>query len=155
MIAFYRLSERAQSMSTPSPDLRTRRMAVVNAHIQAETVQHDVSAVLATFHHPRYEVPAMGPAVDGGAAVHDLLTALLGAFPDFWAQPSAIYHADDAVIVELRFGGTQRDTWAGIPATGKTFAVQGACIFLFEGDKLICEKVYFDHATVLSQLRGD
>ena len=142
-------------MSTPALDLRTRRMAVVNEHIQAEAVQHDVSAVLATFHHPRYEVPAMGSAVDGGAAVHDLLAQLLSAFPDFWVEPSAIYHADDAVILELRFGGTQRGTWAGISATGKPFTVPAACIFLFEGDKLVCEKVYFDHATLLRQLGQD
>jgi len=139
-------------MSMPTPDLRTRRMAVVNAHIEAEAVHHDVSAVLATFHHPRYEVPAMGPAIDGGAAVHDLLTQLLGAFPDFWVEPSATYHADDAVILECRFGGTHRGLWAGIAPTGRTFAVAGACFFLFEGDKLICEKVYFDHATLLRQL---
>jgi len=30
--------------------------------------------------------------------------------------------------------------------------VQAACIFVFEGDLLVCEKVYFDHATVLRQL---
>jgi hypothetical protein len=30
--------------------------------------------------------------------------------------------------------------------------VQSACIFVFEDDKLVCEKVFFDHATVLRQL---
>jgi hypothetical protein len=30
--------------------------------------------------------------------------------------------------------------------------VQGVLIFLFEDDELVCEKVYFDHATILSQL---
>ncbi len=44
-----------------SADLRTRRMAVVDArYTEAETVSHDVAAAVATFHHPRYEVPAMG-----------------------------------------------------------------------------------------------
>ena len=134
--------------------LRARREAVVNAHVEAESVKHDVAAVLATFHHPRYEVPAMGAPVDGGDAVHGLLTQLLAAFPDFWVRPVTTYHADDAVIVELRFGGTHRGTWAGIAATGKPMEVQAAAIFLFEGDKLMCEKVYFDHATVLRQIGG-
>jgi len=31
--------------------------------------------------------------------------------------------------------------------------VQSACIFVFEGEKLVCEKVYFDHATNLRQLQ--
>jgi len=133
-------------------DLRARRDAVVKAHIDAETIQHDVAAALATFHHPRYEVPAMGAVVDGGEAVHGLLTQLLGAFPDFWLERIAVHHADYAVIVECRFGGTHRGPWAGIAATGNPIEVQAACIFVFEGDRLMCEKVYFDHATILRQL---
>jgi len=31
-------------------------------------------------------------------------------------------------------------------------SVEAAAIFVFEGDKLMCEKVYFDHATVLRQI---
>ena len=133
-------------------NIRVRRDAVVKAHIEAETVQHDVAAALATFHHPRYEVPAMGAVVDGGDAVHDLLAQLLGAFPDFWLEQIAVHHADNAVIVECRFGGTHRGPWAGITATGNRMEVQAVCIFVFEGDRLVCEKVYFDHATVLRQL---
>jgi predicted ester cyclase len=132
--------------------LRARREAVVNAHIEAEAVKHDVAAALATFHHPRYEVPAMAAIVDGREAVEGLLTQLLGAFPDFWLKKLAVHHADDAVIVECKFGGTHRATWAGIAPTGKPMEVQSALIFCFEGENLVCEKVYFDHATVLRQI---
>jgi steroid delta-isomerase-like uncharacterized protein len=124
----------------------------VNAHIEAETVNHDVASVLATFHHPRYEVPAVGAIADGVEAVHALLTQVLGAFPDFWLQQRALYHADDAVILECKFGGTHRGPWAGIAPTGKQIEVPCAAIFVFEGEHLICEKVYFDHATILRQL---
>jgi predicted ester cyclase len=133
-------------------DLRARREAVVNAHIEAEAVTHDVAAALATFHHPRYEVPAVGAIADGGQAVEGLLSLLLGAFPDFWLKKLALYHADDAVIVECKFGGTHRGVWAGIAPTGNSMEVQSALIFIFEGENLMCEKVYFDHATVLRQL---
>ena len=133
-------------------DLQARRDAVVTAHIAAEAIQRDPAAAVATFHHPRYEVPAMGAVVDGGEAVHGLLTQLLTAFPDFWLEQIARHHAENALIVECRFGGTHRGPWAGIAATGKPMAVQSACIFVFEGDRLVCEKVYFDHATVLRQL---
>ncbi len=34
----------------------------------------------------------------------------------------------------------------------KKMEVQGVLIFVFEGVELVCEKVYFDHATVLRQL---
>ena len=139
-------------MATASPELRARREAVVNAHIEAEAVKHDVAAALKTFHHARYEVPAMGAPVDGEENVHGLLTVLLGAFPDFWLERIATHYADEAVIVECRFGGTHLGTWAGVSATGKRMNVESALIFVFEGDQLVCEKVYFDHATVLRQI---
>ena len=132
--------------------LRARREMVVNAHIAAESVAHNAAATLATFHQPRYEVPAVGVIADGAEAVEGLLQMVLTAFPDFWVEKLWLHHADDAVIVECKFGGTHGGPWAGIEATGRRMEVKAACIFVFEEDKLICEKVYFDHATVLAQL---
>ncbi|RZU35755.1 ester cyclase [Edaphobacter modestus] len=132
--------------------LRARREAIVKAHIEAEAVHHDVAAALATFKHPKYDVPALGGVVNGVEGVDGLLHALLAAYPDFWLREGAHYHADDAVIVECVFGGTQQGEWAGIPATGRMMEVAAALFFLFDGDGLICERVYFDHATVLKQL---
>ena len=134
-------------------DLRTRREAVVDAHIRAEAVDHSVAATLATFRSPSYYVPAVGGVVDGADAVGGLLGQLFQAFPDFWVERKVTYHADDAVILEIRFGGTHRGEWAGIPATGKAMAVEAACVFEFDGADLLCEKVYFDHATVLRQIQ--
>ena len=105
-------------MSTTAYDistLRARREAVIQAHIEAEAVHHDVAAALATFEHPKYDVPALGGVVDGAAGVDGLLHALLAAYPDSWLREGAHYHADDAVIAECVFGGTQRGEWAGIP----------------------------------------
>ena len=132
--------------------LRASRDAIVNAHIDAETVTHDVAAAVSTFHHPRYEVPALGVIADGSKAVETLLEQLFGAFPDFWLTKVATYHADDAVVVECRMGGTHRGVWSGVAPTGNQIDLPCAAIFVFEGDKLICEKVYFDHATILQQL---
>jgi len=142
-------------MSTTRMDaatLRARREAVVAAHIRAEAIDHDVAATVATFARPRYDVPALGGVVDGAAGVDGLVHALLNAFPDFWLREGAHHHADDAVIVECVFGGTQKGEWAGIPPTGRPMEVAAALIFLFEEDALVCERVYFDHATVLRQL---
>jgi len=142
-------------MSTTVMDvaaLRARREAVIRAHIKAEAVDHDVAATVATFTRPRYDVPALGGVVDGAAGVDGLLHTLLGAFPDFWVREGAYHHADDAVIVECVFGGTQKGEWAGIPPTNRPMEVAAALIFFFEDDALVCERVYFDHATVLRQL---
>jgi steroid delta-isomerase-like uncharacterized protein len=138
--------------TTATGSIRARREAIVNAHIEAEAVTHDVAATVATFQHPRYEVPALGAVVDGAEAVNGLVSGLIAAFPDFYLHKNALHHADDAVIVEARFGGTQHGTWAGIQPTGKRMEVESVLIFVFEGDSLVCEKVYFDHATVLRQL---
>jgi hypothetical protein len=143
-------------MSTTMHDLgtlRARREAVVKAHIEAEAIHHDAAAALATFKYPKYDVPALGGVVDGAAGVEGLLHALLGAYPDLWLREGTHYHADNAVIVECVFGGTQQGEWAGLAPTGRTMEVAGALFFLFdEADGLICERVYFDHATVLKQL---
>ena len=132
--------------------LYARREAIVNAHIQAEAVDHDVKAALATFTRPQYDVPALGGVVDGAAGVDGLLHAVLSAYPDFWLRETARYHAENSVIVECVFGGTQRGEWAGIAPTGKSMEVAAALFFLFEVEGLVCERVYFDHGTVLRQL---
>jgi predicted ester cyclase len=143
-------------MSTTSYDLSTlhaRREAVVRAHIEAEAVRHDVAATLATFKHAQYDVPALGGVVDGATGVDGLLHALFAAYPDFWLRECTHYHAENAVIVECVFGGTQQGDWGGISPTGRKMEVAAALFFLFDStDGLLCERVYFDQATVLRQL---
>ncbi len=58
------------------------------------------------------------------------------------------------MIVEFDLMGTHEGPLRGIPATGKEFTCRTAAFFLFEGDgdKLVCERVYFDAATIMSQL---
>lgn len=140
-------------MATPTlQDVRSRREAIIAAHFKAETVDHNVLAALATFRDPRYEVPAAATIAAGTAAVRDFLTAVLQAFPDLWLKEKAMYHSENAVVVECEFGGTHRGLWAGIPETGNQASVEAALIFIFDGVDLICEKVYFDNATVIRQL---
>ncbi len=99
-------------------------------------------------------MPAMGPAgqADGAQAVHDLMAGLFVAFPDWDAELGPLRHADDAVFLEVRTTGTQQGEFAGIPPTGRRMDVRVAAIFEFEEDRLVCERVYFDFATVLQQL---
>ena len=80
------------------------------------------------------------------------ILARLGAIPDFWLREGEHLHSENAVAVECVFGGTQKGVWAGIPPAGKPMEVAAVLVFVFEGDGLVCEKVYFDHATVLRQL---
>jgi steroid delta-isomerase-like uncharacterized protein len=131
--------------------LRARREQIVRGHVDAES-NHDVAGVLASFHQPCYDVVPLGVVSDGAAAVEELLTGLLAGFPDFKAEILTMHHADTAVILEARMTGTQNGPWAGIEPTGRSMDLRLAAIFEFDEDRLMCEKVYFDFATLLRQL---
>jgi steroid delta-isomerase-like uncharacterized protein len=129
--------------------LPRRREAIVNQHADAEN-RHDVEATIATFHHPRYEVN--GQPSDGAEAVGELLQGLMDGFPDFHIAMGKMRHADDAVIGEGLITGTHDGEFAGIPPTGRRVEIAVAAIFEFDGDRLLCEKAYFDMAAVLTQI---
>ncbi len=139
--------------STTLHDLQAKREATVRQHVEAEN-RHDVAGVVASFAEPRYDVAPLGELgqARGGEAVEELLSGMFAAFPDWHAEPGPLLHADEAVFVEVRMTGTQRGEWAGIPATGRPIDVRVACLLEFEGERLLCERVYFDFATVLRQL---
>jgi len=133
--------------------LRAAREAVVRRHMEAENV-HDFETVMKTFDHPRYEIIATGQVHDGDAAVRQYFKDTRAAFPDQRNELISLRHADDAVIVEFWLLGTQRGPLAGIAPTGKSFRVRMTALFLFEGDGqgIVCERVYFDSASMLRQL---
>ena len=140
-------------MPSPTPNLRERREEIVREHIEAENA-HDVRRAIATFHRPRYEVAPFGSPNDGADSVHELLSGMFAAFPDFHVDVPSVHHADRAVIVEFVMTGTHRGPFAGLGPTGQRINVPLVGIFEFEEDRLMCEKVYFDMATLLRQLQG-
>jgi steroid delta-isomerase-like uncharacterized protein len=131
--------------------LREKRESIVKHHVESEN-RHDVNATIDTFHVPRYEVMPMGMVHDGGQAVGELLSGLFKGFPDFTVEIIKTHHSEDAVILEVKMKGTHLGEWAGLKSTGKKMDVPVACIFEFDKDQLICEKVYFDMATLVNQL---
>jgi steroid delta-isomerase-like uncharacterized protein len=134
---------------TAEQSLRERREAIVAEHLAAEN-RHDIEATIATFHRARYQVN--GETSDGETAVRELLGELLTGFPDFHATVEKVHHADNAVIGEGRITGTHKGPFSGVPATGRPVDYPIVAIFEFEEDRLLCEKVYFDGATILTQI---
>jgi steroid delta-isomerase-like uncharacterized protein len=134
-------------------DLRQRREATVRRHMEAENV-HDFETVMGTFAHPRYEIIATGQVHDGDAAVRQYFKDTRTAFPDQRNELIELRQSDDAVIVEFWLLGTHRGPLAGIAPTGKSFRVRMTALFLFEGEGagIVCERVYFDSASMLRQL---
>lgn len=131
--------------------LKAERERVVREHMESEN-HHDFEATLATFKHPRYELMPSGEVHDGREQVSQYYTTSRTAFPDQRNDNVVLYHADDAVIVEFDLLGTHLGPLFGIPPTGRTFTCRMTAFFLFEGDRIVCERVYFDTMTILRQL---
>lgn len=134
--------------------LRERREAVVRRHMASENV-HDFDTTLATFGHPRYELIATDRIHDGEEAVRAYFVETRTAFPDQRNELISLRHADDAVIVEFWLLGSHKGPLLGVAPTGRSFRCRMTAFFLFEDDALVCERVYFDSATILRQLTAD
>ena len=134
-------------------DLRARREALVREHMESEN-RHEFDVTLGTFDHPRYEIVPTGDVYDGEEEVARYFAETRAAFPDQRNEPIALYHADEGVIVEFWLRGTHRGELRGYAPTGRSFELRALALFLFEEDRLVCERVYFDRATILAQLAG-
>jgi steroid delta-isomerase-like uncharacterized protein len=134
-----------------SAALRRKREEIVREHMESENV-HEFDATLATFQHPRYELVPNAEVHDGKRAVSRYYQETRSAFPDQRNELIALHHADDAVIAEFVLRGTHEGTFRGLPATGRSFECRMAALFMFERDRLVCERVYFDSATIQRQL---
>jgi steroid delta-isomerase-like uncharacterized protein len=132
-------------------ELRARREAIVVEHMESENV-HDFATTMGTFHHPRYEIIPTGDVFDGAEEVGAYFEQTRAAFPDQRNELIALHHADDAVIVEFWLRGTHLGPLRTLPATNRAFECRTVAFFIFEGDKLVCERAYFDFATILRQL---
>ena len=137
--------------TSPDVGLREARQAVLDAHSAAESAR-DLDGVLATFHHPRYEIVPTGEVFDGEEAVRAYHAENFRGVPDFTVTPKRVFHADDAVLEEAVVSGTHLGTYHGLPPTGRYVELPVLGIYLFEEDRLVCERVYYDILTMLRAL---
>lgn len=135
-------------------EIRRTREEKVRRHMEAENV-HDFDAVIGTFERPRYELVGTDRVHDGEEAVRAYFRETRTAFPDQRNELIALHHADDAVIAEFWLLGTHEGPLGGLAPTGRSFRCRMTAFFLFEGDGLVCERVYFDSGTILRQLQED
>jgi steroid delta-isomerase-like uncharacterized protein len=131
--------------------LREEREQTVREHMESEN-RLDFETTMGTFDHPRYELIGTGEVYDGEAEVMHYYREGRTAFPDQRNELIALHHADDAVIAEFWLRGTHEGSFRGLPPTGRSFECRMSALFLFEDDRLVCERVYFDVGTILRQL---
>jgi steroid delta-isomerase-like uncharacterized protein len=132
-------------------DLLAARDSVIREHMESEN-RLDFDVTIATFDHPRYELVGTGQVFDGEEQVREYYAASRAAFPDQRNEIHTLRHTDDAVIVEFDLLGTHLGDFAGFAPTGRTFRCRMAAIFEFDGDRIVCERIYFDSGTILRQL---
>ena len=135
----------------PTKALREKREAIVVEHMESEN-RHEFDVTMQTFDHPRYELIATGEVHDGEAEVAAYFEETRTAFPDQRNELLTLHHCDDAVIVEAMLYGTHLGPFRGLPPTRRSFEMRFCALFLFEQDRLVCERVYFDAVTILRQL---
>jgi steroid delta-isomerase-like uncharacterized protein len=131
--------------------LREKREEIVREHMESEN-RLDFETTMGTFDHPRYELIGTGDVYDGEDEVMAYFREGRAAFPDQRNELIALHHADDAVIAEFWLRGTHEGSFRGLPATGRSFECRMTAFFLFEDDRLVCERVYFDVGTIMRQL---
>jgi predicted ester cyclase len=115
----------------------------------------EMDRALGTFAHPRYEIVGTGQVYDGPEEVDRYYRESRATFPDQRNELISLRHAGDAVIVEFWLLGTHKGRLGRLEPTGREFKCRMAAFFIFEGTGLVCERVYFDMATILRQLTTD
>jgi steroid delta-isomerase-like uncharacterized protein len=135
----------------PTKAQRDKREQLVTRHMESEN-RHEFDVTMETFGHPRYELIGTGDVYDGEAEVAAYFDETRAAFPDQRNELIALHHSDDAVIAEANLYGTHLGPFRGLPPTGRSFELRICALFLFDEDRLVCERVYFDAGTILRQL---
>lgn len=138
-------------MSELPPETRARREKLVREHMRDENTL-DFAAVLRSFPHPHYEIIPTGAIYDGREQVSAYYRDSRAAFPDQRNEIISLAHTDNAVVVEFWLRGTHLGPFRGLPASGRRFECRMTAFFIFEGERLVCERVYFDALTLLRQL---
>jgi steroid delta-isomerase-like uncharacterized protein len=136
---------------TIDASLRAHREELVEALVDAVNLG-DAAGAADLMPHPRFELIGVNRVYDGREAVEQYLRDRRTAFPDQRYELIALHHADDAVIAEFWLVGTHLGDLDGLPATGRAFRCRMATFFVFEGEQLVCERIYFDAGTIARQL---
>jgi steroid delta-isomerase-like uncharacterized protein len=128
-----------------------KREQLVRDHVDAEN-RGAFNEALLTFDYPRYEYVATDEVYDGADEVMAHWQELDRAFPDQLVEIIKLHQADEAVLMEAVARGTHTGPLRGLPPTGRRYELPFLTIFVFEGEKLVCERVYLDSGTMLQGL---
>ena len=139
-------------------DATDKQRAVVAEHIRLENA-HDWKGVRGTFvqdDRAYYDVVPLGMRFKGIDAVDNFYHAIANAVPDLHIEVVSEFDVPGCSIREIVITGTHRGDYFGVQPMGHTVRVELACFFTCDADsgKLLAERIYFDQAGVVEQMRG-
>ena len=140
-------------MNKVNASLRNARRKIIREHIRQESTQ-DLKGLLAGMTRDCICAVNISPRpFVGPKAVADRYLQQWRGFPDFKVRVRKIVaEGPTYVVTENEWRGTHRGPFFGFPPTGKRARVRACVLWEFRGRRLRAETVYFDLATVLSQV---
>jgi steroid delta-isomerase-like uncharacterized protein len=88
----------------------------------------------------------------GREGLKAVIAMMRAAFPDIhWVADETIA-ARDKVVTRFTWTGTQRGTFLGIPATGKSVTVKGVVIDRLSGGRMADSRILMDSLGMMQQL---
>ena len=105
----------------------------------------ELYAAHCSFHDPSFPV-------DGVAGIKQQIQQLRQAQPDLHMDVHDILVDGDLTVARWTIGGTARNEFRGLPATGKTYVMTGMTCDKWDGDRIVEEWVNYDLLGALQQL---
>ena len=135
------------------PSRLKRRLELVRAHVDCEN-RHDLQGILQTFGSAvAYEDQAWRTCYPGSEGIRTYYQEFLNACADLTVHVHAEHVCSETIILEVTIIGTHTGSWHGLPATARRVEIPLCGIYSFDGDdRLAGERIYYDRATVFTQL---
>ncbi|HKN05471.1 MAG TPA: ester cyclase [Buttiauxella sp.] len=115
----------------------------------SESLAKELIAPDAVFHVPGRLQPLTGP--DGYLEVIGMMRS---GFPDIQWTLDEMVAENDKVAARFTMRGTHQGQFFGVPATGKTIAVQAVNFYRFSEGKIVEERGQPDLLNLLQQIGG-
>ena len=134
--------------ATQSADFRVVHQAFIDRVLN----DHDLDAVdelVAEDFHEQNPPPGMGPGRQG---LRDFLASMFAAFPDLRWEVKQSVAADGCVAMWSVWSGTHQGEFMGIPATGRTVAVEAWTLDILRDGLLVESRILMDTMGMLTQL---
>ena len=113
-----------------------KKLSALDDYVAADVVWHDPP-------------PGLAPGMEGFKQFFPMLYA---AFPDWHATIEDVIAEGDKVVHRIKGGGTHKDEWMGIAATGKQVTTTGILIYRIDNGKIVEEWLQYDVLGVMQQL---